>query len=67
MSKAIKKCPCCNSTAILKDLDYPKTMLGCTKCGADFLKDGEIIFDPREIEDPKPKNGTQRSPFGIGS
>lgn len=67
MSKSIKKCPCCNSTNIRKDFDYPKTMRCCNKCGADFDIYGEITFDPRELEESKPRIGTQRSPFGLGS
>lgn len=65
--KAVKECPCCKSTNIRKDYDHPKTMRCCNNCGADFIKNGEVTFDPREIEEPKPRIGTQRSPFGIGS
>lgn len=40
------KCPCCNSENIRQDYDF-KDMLCCEECGADFIKDGEIIFNPR--------------------
>ena len=49
MAKKTKKCPCCEGKNIRKDFDFPKTMLCCNDCGADFMKDGEIILDPRKV------------------
>lgn len=48
--KPIKICPCCDSNNTRKDFDFPKTMRCCLKCGADFITDGEIILNPREIK-----------------
>lgn len=45
-----EKCPVCESTHIRKDFDFPNTMRCCKDCGADFMIDGEIILNPRELK-----------------
>jgi hypothetical protein len=42
------ECPVCNRSAnVRKDFDFPKTMLCCDDCGADFTTDLEIILNPK--------------------
>ena len=49
--KVKRACPCCGrKDKVRKDFDSPKTMRCCDDCGADFIIDGEIIFDPRTHE-----------------
>lgn len=45
----VLNCPICDSTDTRDDLDSPDTMNCCNKCGADFLNDGEVTLDPRNI------------------
>ena len=43
-------CPCCNRSAnVRKDFDFPKTMLCCDDCGADFTTELEIILNPKDL------------------
>lgn len=45
----IMNCPCCKSSNTRLDYDFPETMRCCDSCGADFMEDGEIILNPKEI------------------
>ena len=49
MPQRITNCPCCNSDKIRKDFDFSETTLCCKNCGADFLHDGEIILNPKDL------------------
>ena len=45
----LQQCPCCNSTNTRQDYDF-ENINDCKDCGADYLNDGEIILDPRNIK-----------------
>ncbi len=46
--KIKRACPCCNKKDnVRKDFDFPKTVRCCDNCGADFMTNGEIIFNPK--------------------
>jgi len=45
----VNNCPVCNSTNTRDDYDSPDSMNCCEDCGADFLNDGEVTLNPKEI------------------
>ena len=45
----VLNCPVCDSTDTRDDYDFPDSMNCCESCLADFLNDGEVTLDPREI------------------